>query len=392
MHNINTFKDFATNLNYSKHPHLSTIGQKLILSNVEPISMLNPLTVLFQSVKDLKDTNDYQKALAISIESLSIVRSNLSSKIDSWFTRTFFPSYTKNIQQQIQVLDRGIRVCQAQAEPKSQASEEVFRLHFLASLPKKLKIQHAPGEAPSSFKWKDGKTDTAIVKEQKVIEWLSKAVFESEAVQKLPVDQRQGRYMEIMLGAYQGDHLLIEDNPEHTHTKELAACGAIIRGSSHYEKGRKILEWKEGAPVYDSELHESLEQASVHHYGLTGKHIKHVLFNAVDMGEIEEVLIPGMTKQQAEALAANNKLKLNGKLVTPATIQPRHFTAFQFESSPDCEGNNLKDPLFYTHRLRGFILYRILKNLGFQKANIGAYGYGFTDANPVVLKKYDPNV
>ncbi len=42
--------------------------------------------------------------------------------------------------------------------------------------------------------------------------------------------------------------------------------------------------------------------------------------------------------------------------------------------------------LFYTHRFAGFITYRFLKLAGVENANVGAYGFGRTDLNPIIIR------
>jgi hypothetical protein len=105
-------------------------------------------------------------------------------------------------------------------------------------------------------------------------------------------------------------------------------------------------------------------------------------------GTNDNQLIYGKTARQVDELSKNGKLYLKGQQLLPARLnkKTRFFTALQFEASADCEGNNLLDLAFYTHRLYGFLLYRLLKLFGVQKANIGAYGFGVTDAEPIVLK------
>lgn len=369
---VTALYQFAASCHFARHQYLAVKDGQIVTSTQKG----NQLQAVVSSCLALLKSCDLNTK-PIIYESLRIIRQHLNDKCSGMFARLFYPEKVQKIKSEIAQIDAVLQ----DASPPT--TEELFRLNFLAALPKKLSVKYAPNEAHQvEYQWRDGTRDVATVNEWKVIAWLSQAVYESDPVQSLRENQRWEKYFEIMSGAYQGDHMLIEDDAEHHRAQELQNCGAIIRGSSHYEKGRKIERWdEEGKPVYASELHPDLVAAEVHHYGLTGNHIRHILFNPVDMREQEnesDKLIKAKTARQVDSLAAVNKLKVGEKM--------RHYVAFQFESSPDSEGNNLKDPLFYTHRLTGFITYR-LRKLFFERANVGAYGYGRTDENPVVLNR-----
>lgn len=375
---VETLTQFAVACHYNQHGYLKVEAGNLVATSEKNSSSLKK--VVSHAIGMLKDP----QSKPLVAESLRLIKAHLQEKCSGWIARIFYSARVKEIQTEISRITRAIR------HMPEQPREDVFRLKLLASLPKELGVSEAPNaNHESTFHWRTGAPTTRNVNEWKVVEWLSKNVFASNAV--TTAADAWKTYREIMLGAYQGDHLLIEDVADHARSKELYEHGAIIRGSSHYENGRKINAWDEqGQPEYASDHRADLEAAEVHHYGITGKHIKHILFHPVDMREQQNgSLIVGKTARQVDKLLAANNLSIDGQKIAKKDVKDltRQYVAFQFESSQDSEGNNLLDPHFYTHRLMGCITYRARKMLNFAKANVGAYGYGFTDQHPVVLQK-----
>lgn len=380
---VDTFCQFAISCNYEHHGYLKVDGDNLVATTDKTNTLEE---IVNHGIRLLERCDNKSKPLVA--ESLRIISSHLKDKCSGFIARHFYSERVKVIQAQITRIENAVR-----ALPQVE-SEEVFKLKFLASLPKQLNVTVAPsGDYETVFNWRDGVQTKRTANEWKMIAWLSKNVFESYDVQLVRGGQACWRaYNEIMLGAYQGDHLLIEDTQDHALTKELYEHGAIVRGCSHYEKGRKIIEWDDkGNPVYASELREDLEGAEVQHFGLTGNHIKHILFHQVDMREQQNgALIAGKTARQVDKLLAADNLVLNGVKVERADVKmdkTRHYVAFQFESSADSEGYNLLDSRFYKHRIAGCLTYLYRKFRNYEKANVGPYGYGYTDQKPVTLHR-----
>lgn len=375
---------YAATCNYAKHDYLMVQGNQLgTTPDKEKRSSIDD--VVKKTLELLQCATPQKKP--VILESLKIIRDNIYSKIQSL---NIFYNRCK-LQGVVSLFDNIIK--REQKEPFI-PNEEVFRLRFLASLPCDLKVQRAPSDNNQNvFKWADKSVDETTVDEWKFIEWLSAKIFESKAVQTLPPGKRFEQYYNMMLGAYKGDHLLIEDDIHHTQTQHLVKNGAIIRASSHYETGRPIKKWNfKGHPVHGGDKHADLLTSDIPHFGLTGQHIKHVLFHAVDLYEMNNQLIPGKTARQVERLVNScGKAIINGIKVTKedlAQSKIRHFVALQFEASPDTEGHNVRHPHFWRHRIAGFFTYRILKlTVGDEVANVGPYGFGRTDVKPVIIEK-----
>lgn len=379
MSNTDALRRYAISCNYKHHDNFAIQNGQLVAVE-DPKLKASKEAIIKAAVDIFKSCNENDKPMAGL--SLKIIRDRFQRQHDSWFSWLFYNKTA--LKEHIKLIDETIGVV---AKPVH--SDKLFLLRFLSSLPSKLSVSHAPGTYNhTKFQWRNGKVDKTVVNEWNVLEFLGKQVFESEAVQSLPKKNRQSKFNEIMLGAYKGDHFLIQDDAEYSRSKELHSHGAIVRGSSHYENGRKILGWDEkGKPVYASESHEHYSAAEVNHYGLTGKHIKHILFNAVEVqlgydGD-DRVVVAHKTARQVQKLMEKNTIS---KKFDPADTG-RYF-AFQTESSEDCEGNNWRCASFYSHRLKGFLTYRALLLLGVKSANVGAYGFGKTGDDPVILSKH----
>lgn len=384
---FNKLYDYAVCCNYSSHGCLKVEDGNLVDTNDKTESLDSVLDFCVEKEKTADESA--KQTMAVS---LMFIQENLKKKCESRVAKIFYPERVKKIQGHIQVIDTILSKYDSSLL-RNCNGEEVFRLKFLASLPDRIhpmlnacprwNVAAPSGQAHSVYYWRDGTKDESVVDENRAIAWLSTAVYGSVADLSDHHPKLQWEeYSELMLKAYKGSHFLIEDDRDYSQTEQLKACGAIIRGSSHYEKGRKIEGWNEvtGEPIYATELHRDLVDAEIHHYGLTGRHIRHILFNPVEMLEIDRELVYGKTARQVEHL-----LKAKGEEVDPSRMRKRHYVAFQTESSPDSEGNNMKDPLFWTHRLVGFLTYRFLKKVGVEDANVGAYGLGRTDLKPIVL-------
>lgn len=338
--------------------------------------LVDRLTTAIEHAESLKDLSPHDRAvLKVSIDTLR----DHAKKSHSNFWARFFTSQKR--------LGGVIRQLESLSDNLANVpitGERAFRIQFLAQAPKTLRIKHAPSNHHiNHFTWRDGSKEVRMVDEHKAVNWLSNAVYNS-------TKGDWNRYHAIMVGAYRGDHLLIEDDPSHQKADQLTQCGTILRGSSHYERGRPIKEWKDGQPVFAPEGRESFVKAKEPHHGITGDHVRHILFNRVEMYHTKDgKIIPAKTATQVQHLFDAKKpvRDVDGNEVKPEEVKKRHYVALQFESSADSDGNNLLDIKFYTHRILGFITYRIRKLLGIQKANIGAYGYGVTDMKPIIISK-----
>ena len=191
----------------------------------------------------------------------------------------------------------------------------------------------------------------------------------------------------MMTCAYQGAHLLISADREHHGTQELIALGAIMRTSSHNEGGKEIIGWNDsGSAIYNGNSYDAIKSLSDadHHWSLEGDHVAEILFFAADMRKrTDGSLIFAKTARQVHHLIQAGKLK--GEKIDQET--EHHYTALQFEFSPDCEGVQLLNSKFWKHKIYSSYLYRARKQLGYKDANVGPYGYGRTDRNPREIKR-----
>lgn len=376
MSNVENICRFAVACHYKKHDHFAIENNRLTVVQ-DSKSKVSTLGIVSQIIAEREQCGSLQDRQLID-NSLRLIRNRCQNKLNSCFARFFYD--TGELRECVKMIDKAVK----ERLPQKQ-NEALFRLRFLSSLPSQIGVKDAPGAFNQiRFQWRNGKIDRTIVDEWRVLKWLSEHVFNSEAVQSLPPQERQKKYNEIMLGAYKGDHLLIEEDKEGTKSKQLNEF-AIIRGSSHYENGREIVRWDErGKACYAPESHKSYSAATVPHYGITGKHVKHILYNAVEVQFASEggqrQLVAHKTAQQVQKLIEKNSISLRCD-----ANDTGQFVALQFESSPDCEGNNWRCLAFYTHRLYGFITYRLLLKFGIKAANVGAYGFGRTGDDPVIL-------
>jgi hypothetical protein len=371
---MNALYNFAAGCRFKRHSYLAVEQGALVPSNHKK----ETLEKVVEAALNLFQAAPSHDKLLIRA-SLQVIRDRLydktHGKIASLFC-WFYPREFRKIDEAIQRLD-------ALEAFDLRAGEELFRLQFLASLPKDLGVSDAPACRRIYHRWRDGAHEAVMVHEPNVIEWISRRVFHSQNVQEQPLYQRWEVYSSLMRGLYRGDHALFEG----ARVEELIREGAISRVSSHYERGRVIREWRKGKPVYGGDLRRETHDADVAHYGLSGRHIRHILFHAVEMKERSEgSLVVARTARQVDHLHRAGKLK------GPFSSRTRQFVALQFEWSKDCEGHDIlgfckgRGANFFTHRLIGYLLYRALKLLRVENANIGAYGLGRTDEHPVIIR------
>ncbi len=381
---LTALKHFAISFQYTHHDYLAIKNGQLVNSPTKDNTLLE---VINKAISLLTTCTPQEHARAVY--SLKLIRSKLELKAQSLFNRIFF-----NTSQLHAVIERLNRVLACTHADELVNHEKDFRYKFLAILPSLLPVQHAPSHFNEVIQqWLNGLVEQVNVDEWKILKWLSTHVFEAKQVQSLPPEKQWNMYLKIMLGIYQGDHILIEDDELDTKAEELATLGGIVRASSHYELGRKIADWDEnGHPIHAGRLYADLIQAEVPHYGITGPHLRHILFHATEMSEINGQLVVGKTARQVENLIKANNLKIDGKSISEVDIKTkrkRHFTALQFEYAPNVEGFNVMDCRnFFSHCIYGYLGYRMRKIfLGEYIANIGPYGYGRSDQVPVILEK-----
>lgn len=384
----NLLLQFAASCNYSNHDDLAIRNGELVLSPEGNVNKASINDIVAKALEIYEKAAPDQKA--VSREALVIIKEHLEDHEGSLLTKIqrLFITINPEVKEAIQKLDQALSL-NNRTEPLSTSNQEqLFLLKFLSTLPKILSVSNAPSaDNTIVFRWKDGTVEEKHVNEWLVIEKIAKKIYNSTQIQDLPPEQRYGKFQELMTEVYKGSHFLFEEDHDDSFVEQMSP-EAIIRASSHYEKGRKVKGWENGEPIYSGDDHASLLSADTHHYGLSGKHIRHILFNSLDAKEgIDGKIVPAKTAHQVDKLLASQKLNIDTK---PET---RRFVALQSESSPDCEGNDWLGPLqgrgalFYTHRLAGFITYRFLKLIGVENANVGAYGFGRTDLNPIVITK-----
>lgn len=376
MNSALAFQRFAASCNFETHGYLEIQGQgegEELVYRDDPIkpasSSLKKITKL--AIQSFKANPTVETEVA-----LRIFRATLAFKKDDSFCNS------KGLNAAILKIDAAL-----ESQSAFVGSEEAaFRVRFLAEIPVRLGAKHAPKTKTVTISWLNGEKTSATVREWEIIEWLSNKVYHSEAVASAPLADRWQTYSDIMTGAYKGDHLLISDDPEHHCTEELIALGAIVRTSSHNERGRQIKGWnKDGSPSYRGYRYQDIKALSnrEHHWSLEGDHICEILFYAADMRKrTDGTLICAKTARQVDHLIQAGKLK--GEKIDLETVH--HFTAFQFEFAPDCEGTQLSDWKYWYHKVYSSYLYRAMKKLGYEDANVGPYGFGRTDMNPRIIK------
>lgn len=347
------------------------------------------LTDLVSKILSIYNTCETENKILLR-ESIKVIQSKLKNKLQEKTSRIINYVISPNTTELTQAIEQ-IDVILNEDLSNAEINEKVYLLKFFTTIPQHLKVTIEPTKETRVFQWSDGSNEKVVVDEWQIIEWLSHQVFQSNAVQSQPDEKRWNTYYEIMLGAYSGDHILIEDDENHSKTKEFEQFGAVIRASSHCESGRAILGWNDdGHPRLGGDSHQDLLKADTPHKGITGRHIKHILFYPIDMRMMKTgELIYAKTARQVDRLAAANNLYVKGQKVEASELdlsKEAHFLALQFEYAPDSEGFNLFDSKFYQHRVYSFLTYIALKTFGFVHANIGPYGYGRTDENPVIIK------
>lgn len=375
--------------NYVLHCNYPSFNQELTLNERGVVTLSASSCSVKQSeltTKIVKEVYEDKRieSIALKIETLVSLRDRIKRKKEGFLSFLFHD--IKDLTKAIKILDEAIHANGGEASIKP--SERVFRHRFITRIPLDLKIESPP-------------TDEEDFNEWDFINWLSGQVFNSKEVQDFPEEEQWTRYYEIMKGFYQGDHFLIEEKEHHLRIDDLKAMNASIRTSKCYECGRKILSWnrKTGAPIYGSERIQDLNDVEENHYGFSGKHIKHVLFSSVELHETRSGgLVFGQTATQVQKIVRSENhqgkplVKIGEKTRSVGNIDfesTRRFVALQMEPAPDSEGNDLLDWRFYANRVHRFVLSFFRKMLRFAfariKSNVGPYGYGRTEYDPVVL-------
>ena len=374
MASVSAFQRFAACCTYEQHGYLAIKNGTLVYDQ----RGIKPEGTSLPAITALAIRAFQERPSLETQEALNIFKAYLLEMKDDFLT---------NILNDSQEIDAAIDQIEAaiQEQKNPPGSEEaVFRLRFLSQLPLTLGVKEAPKTDRVTIDWLNGEKTEETVREWEIIEWLSKQVYQSKTVSQS--EDRWQTYEEIMTGAYKGDALLLPDNAEHSGTQELIALGAIVRTSSHNEQGKEITGWKaDGSPIYKGFLYEDIKGLGPleHHWSLEGDHIKEILFYAADMRKRKNgKLICAKTVRQVEHHIQAGKIKT--KDVDLKKVH--HFTAFQFEFAPDCEGVQLLNWKYWYHKIYSSYLYRGMKRMGYDDANVGPYGFGRTDTKPRVIE------
>lgn len=391
-------RNYAMECNYPSYKgHLGIENDRLVVTNKPYGGKQSELAA--KIVKDvLADTTLENNSL--KLDALMSINAGWKRKLDSPSTRLFYD--TKDLVKSVNIVDDAI--AQLGGENAIEISEESFRTRFISIIPLHLKVYYPPSDKNIiHHRWKDGTEERREFNEEDFVKWFSEHIFKSQEIQLLPDEHKWEHYFSLMKGAYSGDHVLIEEKDHHKRIDDLVKMGAILRTSHQGLQGKAIEDWDKdtGLPKFSGDLHADMKNAKNKHYGLTGKHVRHVLFYETKLFCTKhKELISGETAQQIEkrVQATNNKgkrvLRIGSKDYNVADIdfsRKYRFVAVQFQPSSNSEGRDFTDWKFYVNRIMRYIIKTVFTWLGIKKSNLGAYGIGKSEEDPIILEYGRPN-
>lgn len=347
---INLLVDFASQIEFSKHQYIqkNSAGFSLTEKKTKPSDLIDLINAISSQKASLSFSELKQFHTATQV-----IETHLIQKISGFFS-WFIGKQEKG---RIEGLIKEIREkSHIRKLPVSESlSEGEARLKFYEQLPRRLKVKDAAAN------------DLIVIKEVSQKIWNA-----SESDEK---------YQEHMTMFFEGEHLLFEEDEKdplsdhfefYEHLKN-PAIGSYLRGSSHYDHG--TTNYKTGGPVpTEKDIHEG--KINNPQYEIEGPQVKALLFGRVKLAlDQDSKPIRGKTFDEVTQGRKEKEAESPTKF--------RKYTFMQTEWAPDSD--SFFNANYWKHRILSFCLYAWRKTFGFEKPNVGPYGYGHNDPKATII-------
>lgn len=325
--------DFSSQIYCGNHQYFDNSGeftdQKRVRKGDQAVNNLTNYIFNLHGEIENEDVDTRNQNKIVFNECLENIKTHLHNKV-SGFRRLFISRF------EIARIEGVIAMIQTQRfDPVLLVpTEQGFRVKAYRDLSNRLKIKNVAG-----------------TNESKAIKKVSEALFAKYS-------NDYNRYRKEMKHFFKGAHMLFDE----TLKDDLEKCGALIRTSSHYDFG--AIDHVKGGVAPIDEAH-ALGFGVIAQYKITGPQVKEMLFGKVTLE------------------TDGNHRPIFGRKAPENALFTKTYTFIQTEWAPDSRDWKTGD--WWKHRVLSFGLYASRKLLGFAKPNVGPYGYGRADNNPIVV-------